>query len=787
MTQQGKRLFSSGLLKKTFDRLPWGIIKANREQEITYADRQMCEIAGTDALEGRKIRDLFPDDKNYSIVTSQLKKRFIEQRANEYEVELTRLNDKVKVPISITAFPDIDQQGHVIESVGIVQSLVLEKATKEIHRYIEDLRDGEKILRSVAQEVYKLVPFDAFRIILFSTDKRNYREFFTYSGEGKTESQVRWWEMKPSIRKLVEREGSQIFNLPELVNQPESAELCREINTEKFLREGFQSSLFYPVRREGRSVASITLSRKNERAFSEEEKKKIEALPLSEAILMTLHYEEIKHLNFTIELGKKLSSARDVRGIADVFVQEISKHYQWDIVSIYQVDEKRGEIRLLSQQERKLLLNKEYTQRLDSGVLGYVYKNKKGVNIGDVRSDPKFKDIFLEVYPDTISELCLPIFTNYNVCWLLNVEDSRKNAFAEQEKEALEYSLSEVSRLLENSLRAQLLTEVLRSAQDAIISTDSTGKITKVNPAAEKLLGYTKEEMKGTSLSAYLKDREVATALLEFRQISSDELKLLDKEGREINVLLSSASLPREVGGGKVYMANDLSLRKRVERLETLYREIAIQIKTPLSLAFSWLRRLRKGETGKTAEVLNETLKQLHKVDLTFDRLLLYDHDRRLIPYNTVLLDISYLIESIKKGMPSSEAAYISIESEQNLPSVLGDMHQISFCIETILSYLMRFVPEEGKINVKISRRDSRIVIVISGYEPEFKQTKSYIDDSWIVRTSKEIALAKNVLKAFIEEDNKGRFCEPKRCGKEIEFRIELLAVEEGEEGNEQS
>lgn len=184
MTQENDRVISLRLLKKAFDNIPRGIAKVNREQKITYANRQMCEMLGTNTLNGIDIKKLFPDEKNYSIIDKQLNNRFTNQLASEYEVELTRF-DGSKIPISIIAIPDTDQQEETVESFAIAKSLLLEKVIETIHHNVENSCDGKEILRCMAQEVYRVVPFDALRVILYSLDGNNYQSLFSYSRGGK--------------------------------------------------------------------------------------------------------------------------------------------------------------------------------------------------------------------------------------------------------------------------------------------------------------------------------------------------------------------------------------------------------------------------------------------------------------------------------------------------------------------------------------------------------------------------------------------------------------------------
>ena len=121
---------------------------------------------------------------------------------------------------------------------------------------------------------------------------------------------------------------------------------------------------------------------------------------------------------------------------------------------------------------------------------------------------------------------------------------------------------------------------------------------------------------------------------------------MLHKDGAEVSLLLSGTSLPKEIGL-KVYVCSDLSTRKRVETMEILrymYNEIASQIKTPLSLAFTWLAKLQNIQSqAEGADILAKTVKQLHKVDLSYDRLLFYEHYKTIAPSRRACLRCRFL------------------------------------------------------------------------------------------------------------------------------------------------
>lgn len=763
-----------------FDKARFGITKVNLKEQITYLNHAAFEILGMDKWEEKTLRDIFPDEENYNTVKSHFetrKKGF----SDEYKVEITRVRDKKRVPVMISAMPETDLKGNVVGSMAIVRNIALEKVVEAIHEHIETSRDGQELLTAVAKETEKIIPFQYFGAALYTDDMRHVRALSQYLPSGQLKIQRRWWEVSPHSRKFLKRRKTILGNLDDVLAQEKWKYLKADREFKKILDAGFNAFMYYPVREGDRLVGSITLYSRRKDAFDTNHVKSLEALPLDKALLTAIHYEERKDLEFRLNLIKQISSAsNNVQEVGEIIVSQLAHQYDWNDVSLYAINEVDGVIRLFSQQasSKAFRLPKDYKQRVDEGILGYVYRNKIAVNIGNVHIDPKFKRIYKEVSPSTLSELCLPISVDGKVCWLLNVQDSAENAFSEEEKKAMEGVLKEVSEFLQRSWMHHFINTTLQSASDPIIVTDNKGIINQVYPAATKLLGFSKAELIGSALVDYVLDEDPDEAVSRAETLPSNEVSLRRKTGGKVNVLLSASPLPERVGG-KVFIAKDLFFQKRVEELEYLgkmYYELSAQTITPLALALSWLNRLKsESQSITTTETLDKAIRQLHKVRLTYDRLSLYDKEKETLPYDELLFDIPELLDNVLSNFPKTEAKKIDRHVEEGMPYLRGDLFQLSFCLESILSYLLRFAPEDEKIELRVSQIPDWLRIEIRGFFPgvpgeKFEETAS---KTLLSRTLTEMALGEEIIKKFVS-NHKGIFHEPERDGEIIKFRIDL-------------
>jgi len=548
-----------------------------------------------------------------------------------------------------------------------------------------------------------------------------------------------------------------------------------------FIGLGFNRSLSYQVIHGERVIASISFYRKRDQLpFNEYDQQRLAELPIAKAIGVALHYAETADLRFTLDLIRKVSASRDTHQIAVVLANEIRDHYQWENVSIFRPDEREKKIFLVEQsaEHDAFLLPRDWNHPIEKGITGLAYRTGRPINVSNLKDD-RFAGVYLEGYLKSASELCVPIIIDGRVYWLLNAEDSKENAFSEDEQHTLESILREVALVLGLVSQHQLRSEILRSVSDGFIRTDYDGNIQEINAAVEDLLGYTQTELTGTSLGDYFKRKDQSERILESARIPNDEVSLVRKDGKEIAVLLSGAALPSF--GIKVYIANDLRQRKRIETLEILrhmYNEIATQIKTPLSLAFTWLKMLQKREDRpENRQMLASIVQQLHRADLSYDRLLFYE--RHKIPYHEGVFDIPFVVKGITAGIPESEVGLVDIRYGKHLRPVSGDLYQISFCIESILSYLLRFASTKSRIRLEVAAHNRDVLITIKGYAPRFTggQIAEYTQTRWAVRAITEIALAQETMKRFIEVNNKGVFYEPVWDGEQVIFRFELRGV----------
>lgn len=225
---------------------------------------------------------------------------------------------------------------------------------------------------------------------------------------------------------------------------------------------------------------------------------------------------------------------------------------------------------------------------------------------------------------------------------------------------------------------------------------------------------------------------------------------------------------------------------QRLEILRDLHYEVAMQTKTPLSIAFSTLHRLRDKAPSDVWEAINKALRHLEKVDLTFDRLMLYElnveRGHSVFPYNESLLNMPKIIDDLITNLPLIETKFIEFKKPElesaELPRVRGDLFQISFCIESVLSYFLRMATERDKIKVHVYADKGNVVIQVRGLAPKISSDheRSYRDTKLASKTLVDLAVGADIIGKFVE-NAKGQLLEPKLIGEELEIEFRIPAA----------
>ena len=180
--------------------------------------------------------------------------------------------------------------------------------------------------------------------------------------------------------------------------------------------------------------------------------------------------------------------------------------------------------------------------------------------------------------------ICLPLQVGGKILGALSVQSYQPQAFDQAFSDAVRTLGSHVAPAIENTrLFSNLertsnhLEGLIESSLDAIISIDKDKHITVFNKQAEKMLGYTADEMRGRTVARLHPDLNEASRIWDLvdqqSKIVSHEFTLKYKDGMEIPTLLSAVSI-RDVEGNAIGQAGFLRDLRQIHLLEERLRAL---------------------------------------------------------------------------------------------------------------------------------------------------------------------------------------------------------------------
>ena len=365
-----------------------------------------------------------------------------------------------------------------------------------------------------------------------------------------------------------------------------------------------------------------------------------------------------------------------------------------------------------------------------------VYLNKEfitafGYTLKDIPNDQKWLEL---AYPNIGYRSTIPTESNYqesdyskNRTRIIRCKDGTSKTFIFRDVKiedgyevTIGYDITEQKKI-EQIIRDQQkeFRLIVEDASDMIIRVDMNRVVTSVNPACNKILGYSFSEMIGHDFRDFVPPEFHSTMDQEgnkkiFGEIISTlyEIELLKKDGTSILVEMNSRILERE--GEKIgiqAIARDITERKKMDeekmrqqKLESLnllaggiahdYNNILVAILGNINLL--QLEDLNSEQNDILNDLENGTLRAR---DLT-KQLLTFSKGGIPQKINTNIVDI--IKESVSFVLRGSKSRH-ELFHDRNLPQVEVDASQISQVLNNLVINADQSMPQGGTIKIYAS------------------------------------------------------------------------------------
>lgn len=312
---------------------------------------------------------------------------------------------------------------------------------------------------------------------------------------------------------------------------------------------------------------------------------------------------------------------------------------------------------------------------------------------------------------------------------------------------------SKVARDITDQKRASqadhLLAAIVSSSDDAIISKNLNGFITSWNEGAERIFGYTAEEMIGQPVLKLLPDdrKEEEPKILERlrrgERVDHFQTVRVRKNGEHFHVWLTISPVKdatgKVIGASKIARDTTELRRAALEREQLLESEraarsqaehanrmkdeflatISHELRTPLNAIVGWIEVL-KG--ANRLEDVFEAVPVIERNALVQAQLIddLLDMGRIAAGKMTLsveAVDITQVVrEAIASVQHAADVKHITIKTVLNdiHGQMMGDVKRLRQVVWNLLTNAIKFTPNHGRVLVSVSRLNSHIDIRVT-------------------------------------------------------------------------
>lgn len=278
------------------------------------------------------------------------------------------------------------------------------------------------------------------------------------------------------------------------------------------------------------------------------------------------------------------------------------------------------------------------------------------------------------------------------------------------------------------------LANVVDSASDIILSTDTRGQIISWNVAAEKLSGYHFKEVEGKSISGYFPELDFTKLKELYNQLKADESgitfesNLITKSGKKRQIYWMYSALEDTDAQliGAVAVGRDFTERRRLE-LELLQSQklaalgvmaggIAHEIRNPLAICSSAAQFLKEGsdDPNLVTECAQKIVESVRRAACVVEDLLKFARPGELSGKQPI--DVVKLVNETQK-MVGHQARINRVNIKVDCPDaplmVWGSSNLIRQVFVNMFLNAIEAMPDGGWITVVIQQRENDVVIVI--------------------------------------------------------------------------
>ena len=342
------------------------------------------------------------------------------------------------------------------ERASQVEPLLLEVAD-----VVNTTLDLETTLRRVAELLRKVIDYEIFAILLLNEQRQ---ELYVRFHVGYPQ------EVADRVRVKV---GQGVTGRAALSRQ---AVLVADVTQEDFYVEAVpnvHSELAIPLIVKNRVIGVIDFEAREKAYFTEEHKRLLTliasrmAVGIENARLHTRTTRQARTLLLLNEIARELTSILNLDQLLKRIAELLNRLIEYQMFSILLLDETGEKLQHRFSQRFEERLHLKHDIPMGRGVVGYAAQAQEAVLVPDVAKNSRY----IEVNPETRSELAVPLIYQEKVIGVLDLEHTRRGYFTEDHKRTLTTLAAQLAIAIENArLYEQIARQERRMESDLALA-----------------------------------------------------------------------------------------------------------------------------------------------------------------------------------------------------------------------------------------------------------------------------------------------------------------------------
>ncbi|NOZ73182.1 MAG: PAS domain S-box protein [Chloroflexi bacterium] len=446
-----------------------------------------------------------------------------------------------------------------------------------------------------------------------------------------------------------------------------------------------------------------------------------------------LFFREKYDANLMLQrVSRTATSILELDRLASMILDEITSTIHIAKAALLLRDQTSGRYQVIAQ--RGLPPETNIVWRSDHPIIEQLTDNGNVLTIDEVKMAPEFKALWARERRDfeiLDARLFVPLVAQDELVGVLVVgQKLAETTYSVDEQLTLSTLANQTAIAVQNAWLYQMAIEekqrtkvILAEAFTGIVVVDSNLRVVDMNPAAEKITGYSGDELVGKTMlqmfeSTWDENSPLRRAIKSGKALPPTETTLLGRSGRRDILLGVTPIFDR-------YLFNftDITKLKEVARLQAnIVANVSHELRTPLA-SIKGYADLLLNESDAVDEAMSEQC--LVIINREADRM------NRVI--NTLLdlsqlragkgelqveeLPVAALIEETMSALAvqaRQSGVTVNVEVEEQLPPLYAHRDMFTSILKNLISNAIKFSLEGGEVRVSAKRLGDSLLLEIS-------------------------------------------------------------------------